>query len=135
MKDDAHTDEPRAKSATGIIGDVLGHVSSLIRKEVDLARAEINDNLSRAGIAIGLLVGALVIALVALNVLAAALVAAITELGLDAGWSALIVGGLLAVVAFAMVAKGINDLKLSSLAPTRTVKNVRRDAEAVKETF
>ncbi|MFO6465751.1 phage holin family protein [Jannaschia sp. KMU-145] len=135
MKDDAHTDEPRAKGATGIIGDVLGHVSNLIRKEVDLARSEINENLTRAGIAIGLLVGALVIALVALNVLAAALVAAITELGIDAGWSALIVGGLLAVVAFAMVAKGINDLKLSSLAPTRTVKNVRRDAEAVKETL
>jgi hypothetical protein len=32
-----------------------------------------------------------------------------------------------------MLQKGTNDLKLSSLAPTRTAKNVRRDAETVKE--
>ncbi|CTQ31460.1 phage holin family protein [Jannaschia rubra] len=124
---------PPPKGPTGLIADILGHVAGLVRKEVDLARAEMSENINRAAVAVGLLVGALVIALVALNVLAAALVAAIAELGLDAGWAALIVGGLLAIVAFAMVAKGLNDLKLSSLAPTRTVKNVKRDARTVKE--
>ncbi|MEM7730527.1 MAG: phage holin family protein [Pseudomonadota bacterium] len=122
-----------AKGSANLVSDALSHVSNLVRKEFDLARTEVSQNVTKAGIAIGLLVGALVVALVALNVLAAALVAAITELGLDAGWSALIVGGILAAVAFAMVAKGLNDLKLSSLAPTRTAKNVQRDAEAVKE--
>lgn len=32
-------------------------------------------------------------------------------------------------------AKGTNDLKLSSLAPTRTAKNVKRDAQAVKKVY
>jgi len=132
MTDASHTD---SKSTPSLVGDVMGHVSSLVRKEVDLARAEVNENLTRAAVAVGLLVGAVVLALTALNVLAAALVAAITELGLDAGWASLIVGVLFAGIAFAMMAKGLNDLKLSSLAPTRTVKNVQRDAEAVKETI
>lgn len=129
------TDPETHKSTTGMFTDVLDHVSTLVRKEVDLARAEISENLSKAGVAIGLLVGAAVIALTALNVLSAALVAALTEAGLEAGWSALIVGVALAVIAFALMSKGLSDLKLSSLAPTRTAKNVQRDAKAVKEVY
>ncbi|MGR3571581.1 phage holin family protein [Brevirhabdus sp.] len=123
------------KSTGGLLTEALTHVSALVRNEVDLARAEISENLNRAAVAVGLLVGALVLALTALNVLAAALVAALVRLGIPDGWSALIVGVVLAGVAFAMVAKGINDLKLTSLAPTRTKKNIQRDAEAVKEAY
>jgi len=123
------------RNAPNIVSEVLTHMSNLVRKEFDLAKTEVSDNVARAGVAIGLLVGAVVVALVALNVLAAALVAALTELGIDGGWAALIVGGLLAVAAFFMVSKGVSDLKLSSLAPTRTAKNVQRDAETVKETM
>ena len=124
------------KSTGSLLSDALTHVSSLVRSEVDLARAEINDNLKSAGIAIGMIAGAVVVvALTALNVLTAALVAALTEAGVPAGWSALIVGIALAIVAYFMVSKGTNDLKLSSLAPTRTAKNVKRDAQAVKEVY
>ena len=129
---DARTPQPEAKGAGSIISDVLSHVSNLVRKEVDLARAEISENLTKAGIAIGLIAGALIVALVALIVLATALVAALSEI-MEPGWAALLVGVAFAVIAFAMVMKGVNDLKGSSLAPTRTAKNVRRDAEVVKE--
>ena len=123
------------KSAGGLVGDALSHVSALVRNEVDLARAEVNENLKGAAVAIGLLVGAVVIALTALNVLVAAIVAGLTEAGLHGGWAALIVGVVLAVIAYAMAHKGTNDLKLKSLAPTRTARNVKRDAEAVKEAY
>lgn len=125
-------DNKTTESTGTLIGDALTHLSSLVRKEFDLARAEIDENLTRAGIAVGLLVAAVVVALTALNVLAGALVAGLTNLGIDAGWSALIVGLAFGVVAWAMMTKGINDLKLSSLAPTRTSENVKRDAQAVK---
>ncbi|MBO9431251.1 phage holin family protein [Sulfitobacter sp. R18_1] len=123
------------KSAGSLLTEALSHVSSLMRKEVDLARAEVNENLKHAGVAIGLIVGAVVVALTALNVLSAALVAALTEAGIAAGWSAVIVGVLLAIVAYVMIQKGSNDLKLSSLAPSRTAKNVKRDAETMKEVY
>jgi hypothetical protein len=128
------TTEPN-KSASGLLSDALTHVSSLVRSEVDLARAEVNENLKSAGVAIGMIVGAVVIALTALNVLSAALVTALTEVGIPAGWSALIVGVIYAIIAYVMLNKGTNDLKLSSLAPTRTAKNVKRDAQAVKEVY
>ena len=123
------------KSTGGLLSDALTHVNSLVRNEVDLARAEVNENLKSAGVAIGMIAGAIVVALTALNVLSAALVAALTEAGIPAGWSALIVGGVFAIIAYVMLNKGTNDLKLSSLAPTRTAKNVKRDAQAVKEVY
>lgn len=122
-------------SAAHIVSEALNNISSLIRNEIALARAEVSQNVNRAAVALGLIVGAVVIALVALNVLAAALVAGLTEAGIDAGWSALIVGVAFGVIAFAMAAKGTNDLKLSSLAPTRTAENVKRDAQTLKETY
>ncbi|WP_299785099.1 phage holin family protein [uncultured Marivita sp.] len=129
------SDDNTNKSAGNLLTDAMSNVSGLVRSEVDLARAEISENVNQAGVAIGMIAGAAIIALVALNVLAAALVAALTGAGLDAGWSALIVGAALGVIAFVLINKGTNDLKLSSLAPTRTVKNVQRDAAAVKEAY
>ncbi|MFX0544445.1 phage holin family protein [Roseovarius sp. S1116L3] len=127
--------DPNKKSTSDMLSDALTHVSSLVRKEVDLARAEVSENLNRAAVALGLIVGAVVVALTALNVLSAALVAALTEAGLDAGWSALIVGVVFAIIAFVMAGKGMNDLKLSSLAPSRTATNVKRDATAIKDAY
>jgi ABC-type uncharacterized transport system permease subunit len=124
---------PTNKSAAGLLSDAIAHMSSLVRKEVDLARAEISENVSRAGVAVGLLAGALVIALTALNVLAAALVAGLAETDLGPGWSALIVGLVLGAIALFLALKAKNDLKLSNIAPTRTAKNVQRDAQALKE--
>lgn len=122
-------------SARSVFGDVLTHATNLVRGEFDLARTEINDNLKHAVAAIGMIIGGVVIALTALNILAAALVTALTEAGIPAGWSALIVGVVLALIAYMLARKGMGDLKLSSLAPTRTSRNVRRDAAAVKESY
>ena len=120
------------ESPSGLLGDAMAHVSALVRGEVDLARAEIDQNLRRAGTAIGLLVAALVVALTALNVLVGAIVAGLAEAGMDPGWAAFAVGVVLVIVAYGFVQKGLNDLKLSSIAPSRAAANVQRDVEAVK---
>lgn len=116
-----------------LVSQALSQTTTLIREEVRLARAELTESATQAALALGLLVGAVVASLVALNVLAAALVAALAELGLAGGWAALIVGCALALVAYLMAQKGVNDLKASSLAPTRAMESVKRDAQAVKE--
>lgn len=129
------TDHTTKESTRSIFADLLAHATNLMRGEFDLARAEMNDNLKSAGAALGMIVGGVVIALTALNVLAAATVSALTEAGIPAGWSALIVGVTLAIIAFVIAQKGMKDLKLSNLAPTRTVRNVRRDAATVRESY
>lgn len=116
-----------------LLSDAVNQLTRLLRGEVALAKAEVAQNLRSAGLGIGLLVGAVVLILVALNVLAAALVAALAETGLGAGWSALIVGVVILVVAAILAMRGLNALKPENLAPSRTVRNVQADAQTIKE--
>ncbi|SOE08532.1 putative superfamily III holin-X [Hoeflea halophila] len=129
------TEHSTMSGAKGLFSDVLTHATNLIRGEVDLARAEISENLKAAATAVGLIVGGVVIALTSLNVLAAALVAALTDAGMASGWAALLVGVGFALIAFALTYKGLNDLKPASIAPTRAGRNLRRDVDAVKESY
>ena len=126
--------EERARSTPGLVNDVIAQFSALLRNETDLARAEVQESVTKAATALGLIVGGIILILTALNVLVAAIVAWLAELEwLDGGWAALIVGVVLAVIAAIMLMKGQRDLSATSLAPTRTTTNVRRDAQAVKE--
>ena len=45
-----------------------------------------------------------------------------------------IVGGVALMAALIMIKGGMSKLKASSLAPTRTTENVRRDVSAIRET-
>ncbi|MGB3405852.1 MAG: phage holin family protein [Jannaschia sp.] len=129
------TDQSPPRDQPSLIGEVLSHLTRLVRHEIDLARAELSQSANRAALAIGLIVAALVVALVALNVLAGALVAAIAAAGLEPGWAALIVGAGFGLIAFLMALKGIRDLKPAAFVPTRTTRNIKRDAAVVRETL
>jgi hypothetical protein len=121
------------RSAPALVGDLIGNVSELIRKEIQLLRAELNEKSTKAMVALGSIAAGLVVGLTALNVLAAALVVALERAGVPGGWSALIVGVVLAVIAFALARGGIAALKEASLAPERTARAVTRNAKMAKE--
>lgn len=121
------------RSLKELFGDLTHSVTTLFRKEIELARAETSEKVSQVALAAGSLAAGSILALAALIVLLQALVIALTELGLAPALSALIVGGVVAIVAFGLIYKGMNDLKAKSLAPTRTVESLRQDAHMVKE--
>jgi hypothetical protein len=121
------------RSLKDLVGDLTSSVSTLFRKEIELARAETSEKINQAVVAGGSIAAGGILALAALIVLLQALVIALAELGLAPALSALIVGGIVAIIAFALIYKGTNDLKASNLAPTRTADSLRRDAEMVKE--
>ncbi len=121
------------RGSASLLTDIVSQIGRILRKEAALARAEMGENLSRAGVAIGLLVGAVVLALVALISLAGAGIAALVAAGWALHWAALIVGGGVALVAALLAAKGIRDLKPERLAPTRSIENVKRDVQVMKE--
>ena len=125
--------ENHDRSAPALMGDLVSHVTELIRKEIQLFRAEMSEKTTQAVVAIGSIVAGVVIALTALNVLAAALVSALTEAGIPAVWSAVIVGAVFALIAFLLAGRGISNLKASNLAPDRTARAASRDATMVKE--
>lgn len=120
------------RSAPALLGDLINNVTELFRKEMMLLRAEMNEKGNQVITAAGMIAGALVLAITALNVLAAALVAALAEF-MDGGWAALIVGVVLALIAWAMVASGTKMLKTASLTPRRTADSLSKDATMAKE--
>ena len=128
-------DPVRSQSPASLAADALRISSDLVRKEVSLAKAELRQNLSRAGTGLGMIVAAAVLGIVTLNVLTVALVAALAETDLGPIWSAVVVGVVLAILAYVLLRKGMADLKPENLMPTRTVENVQRDASAVKEAY
>lgn len=128
-------DPVRSQSPASLAADALRISSDLVRKEVSLAKAELRQNLDRAGTGLGMIVAAAVLGIVTLNVLTVALVAALAETDLGPIWSAVVVGVVLAILAYVLLRKGMADLKPENLMPTRTVENVQRDASAVKEAY
>lgn len=121
------------RSFKDLFADLTGNIANLFRKEIELARAETSEKVNQMAVAVGSLLGGAILALAALLVLLQALVIAITELGVPPGLSSLIVGVVVAAVAYGLIHKGTNDLKASNLAPRRTIDSLRRDAHIVKE--
>ena len=123
------------KTTGEVMADIMGHVGNLVRNEVDLARAEIGISLNKAVAAMGAMAVALVLAIAGLNVLAAALVALVVYLGLSPVWATVVVGMGLLIVAFVIYISAKQALTNIGFVPTRAVRNVGRDAAAIKEAY
>jgi hypothetical protein len=125
-----HTDD---RSLKDLLVDLSNSMTTLFRKEIQLARAETSEKVTQVGVALGSIAGGAILALAALIVLLQALVIGIAEAGVPAGWASLIVGIIVAVIAYILIHKGTSDLKASNLAPSRTVDSLKRDAQVAKE--
>lgn len=127
------SEQDRQLPVSSVLVNILDAFNGLVKNEVDLARAEITDSAKAAAVAIGMIAAAMVIAFVALNVLTGALVSALVEAGLQPGWAALTIGGLYALVAAVLVRAAVSKLQSFSLAPKRTARNLKRDAQTLME--
>jgi uncharacterized membrane protein len=120
------------------IGELFGQLSQdmtlLVRQEVQLARTEMSDKLSRFTTnLVSVLSGGFVAYLGGLA-LVAALILAIRDLAnISLALSALIVGAVLAIVGYVMLQKGVKELKRVDLAPRRTVETLKDDVQWAKE--
>lgn len=123
---------PDPRQAPTLLVDTFRNFANLMQTELHLAKAEIANNISRAGAGIAMMVVAAILALTGLNVLAGALVAFIATMGISAGTSALIVGGTVLIIAIGLVLIGKSRLTASALEPSHTLNNLQRDAAAVK---
>jgi hypothetical protein len=121
------------RSLKDLFADLSNSIATLFRKEIQLARAETSEKVTQIGVALGSIAGGAILALAALIVLLQALVIGIAEAGVPAGWASLIVGVVVAVIAYVLIHKGSSDLKAGNLAPSRTVDSLKRDAQVAKE--
>ena len=91
--------DERARSIPGIVIDLIGQFTTLLRQESQLARAEISENINRVLMGVVMAVTAAVLLLPALVILLMAAVFGLEAAGLASYWAALIVGGVAAVAA------------------------------------
>jgi hypothetical protein len=128
---------PELRQERGI-GELFGQLSEdmtlLVRQEVQLARAELSEKLSRLTTNLVSVIAGGFVAYVGALALVAALILALNDLASISPWvSALIVGAVLAIAGYALLRRGIGELKRVDLAPRRTVENIRDDVQAIKD--
>ncbi|TQJ39056.1 putative superfamily III holin-X [Arthrobacter sp. SLBN-112] len=119
-----------------LLGDVTRDLSTLMRQEVELAKAELKQSTSRAGKGAGMLAGAGVGGHFVLLFLSLALMWALGAI-MPLGWSALIVAVVWAIIAAVLASIGRKELKqikglpqtgetLSEIPPTLKPGEVNR---------
>ena len=123
------------KSAGEMMSDIMGNVGSLVRNEVDLARTEVTNSLAKAAWAIGAMAVAGLLAITGLNVLAAWFVTLAIWAGVPVPWATAAVGIVLLIIACMTFLSAKSALNQIGFMPTRTARNVQRDATAIKEAY
>lgn len=121
-----HEAERDSRPLTTLFGELAGETSSLIRKEMELAKAEMSEKVSQVttgatSIAVG---GAVAYAGLLFLLLAATY--GLAEF-LSPWLSALIVGAVVAVIGLVMLSSGRSKLKAANLEPTRTIETIKDD--------
>jgi uncharacterized membrane protein YqjE len=116
-----------------LVKQLADQTTSLVRAEVELAKAELTEKGKRAGIGAGMFGGAGVFGFYAFGALTAAAVLALATA--VAGWlAALIVAVVYAAVAGVLALTGKNKVQEATPpAPERTVETVKEDVEWVKQ--
>ena len=122
------------KAASTSLGDLLGEVtrdlSTLIRQEMALARAELKETAGKAAKGAGTLGGAAYAAGMAVLFLSIALWWALGDL-IGLGWSAVVVAVLWAVVALILYTVGRKEIKQIDGAP-QTVETLKEIPETLR---
>jgi Putative Actinobacterial Holin-X, holin superfamily III len=114
------------------VKDLAPGAVQLARKDLELARQELGPKARKLGIGIGALAAAGIVGLIVSGMLAATLTAALA-LTLPVWAAALIVTAVLLLLAGCLVMAGLGQLRgAMPLAPTRTLGAVKQDVETVK---
>lgn len=124
--------DPVAETSIGeIIGNISDDLSQLFRQEVALAKAEIQQEASKAGKAAGMLGGAGFAGYLAVVLLSFAVVFGLGNV-IDLGWAALIVALVWAAVGAVLYSAGRKRLKTVDPVPRRTTETLKEDAQWLK---
>jgi hypothetical protein len=130
--DETPTPAERADASPGeLASEVAKDLSTLVRQEIALAKAELRQEAKTAGVAAGAFGGAGFAGYFVLVFLSLALM-----WGLDAlmplGWAALIVAAVWAVIAAVLAVVGRSRLKRFNPKPERTIETVKEDVQWAK---
>lgn len=114
-----------------LISDVSRDLSTLMRQELELAKAELKVEASKTGKAVGMLGGAGFAGYMVLLFLSIALWAGLAAV-MPSGWAAVIVAVVWGVIAAVLASRGRTTLRAVHPKPERTVETVQQIPDALK---
>ena|SRR5690242_2390121 len=115
-----------------LFSDLVNETTTLVRNEVALAKVEMTQKVTKVGRNVGSLVIGGAIGYAALLALCAAAIL-LLDLAMPAWLAALIVGVVVAVVAWILVSKALTALRNMELKPQESVESLKEDAQWIKE--
>ncbi|KAB1924668.1 phage holin family protein [Micromonospora noduli] len=125
-------EKERTQASVGeLLGDVTRDVSTLMRKEVELAKAELREEVSQAGKAGGMFGGAGLAGFLAVLFLSYALWWGLSNT-MDQGWAALIVAVIWAAVAGGLFINARTQLKRARAVLPRSKQTARELPDALR---
>jgi hypothetical protein len=123
---------PAGEESLGkLVSDLSNDLSTLLRKEVELAKAEVRLEVSRAGKGAGMLGGAGFAGWMVAAFASLALTFALSAV-IPAGWAALITTALWAIVGGVLFVVGRKTLKQVNLKPEQTAQTLKEDVQWAK---
>ena len=115
-----------------LVSTLTSDLANLVRKEGELVRTEVTEKISHTGKAVAQIAIGGVLLLGAFMVLLQALVVALSKV-MDPLWASLIVGLLVGLAGWLVVQAAVKMMKPAALAPDRTVRQMQKDRELLKE--
>ena len=115
------------KSLGELVGDMTTSLSNIFRKEIELAKVELKDEVGQAGKSAGMLGGAALAGYLAVLMASFALVSLLDEV-MHTALAFLLVAVLYGIGAFLLQAKGREKLAATPVLP-ETKKSLKEDAE------
>jgi hypothetical protein len=121
------------RSVQELFSTAFSQIGKLLRSEVQLAKAEVSANLMNAGTALALISAGAAVAIAGLVLFLMAVSAWLQQAGVSETGANLLASALGIVIGGGLGWAGISKLRSDSIAPTRTLEQVREDASAIKE--
>lgn len=131
----AHQSRTRAEepSLGELFSNLLNDATSLVKQEVNLAKAEMSQKISQVGRDVASLAIGAGVALFAAQALLFALIYGLNALGVPLWASALVVGLVFGGVGAFLVMRGVNNLKRFDPVPHQTVETLKEDTQWIRE--
>lgn len=130
--ENGRTAERREHGIGELVKELSGQLSTLIRQEIELAKAEVSEKGKRAGVGAGMFGGASIAGLLMLGTLTASLIL-VLHLAMPAWGAALIVTALWGAVACVLALRGRTKLQeMGKPVPEQTIETVKEDLQWAK---
>lgn len=123
--------ERSGESITDLVRNLATDLSTLLGKEIELAKAEVRGSVSEVQTAVGAIATGTAIAAAGLVILLMSAVYGLSNV-VEPWLAALIVGAAALLVGYVMVHSAKKALNSSSIVPERTVESAKKDKETLE---